>query len=403
MEQNRYYYQEMKSEKVSETITRVTFDSGKEIILVGTAHVSGESVNEVKTVIETENPDRICLELDQGRWNSITSGARYKETDIAGIIKEGKGFLFLANLVLASFQKKLGTQTGSAPGMEIVGAGQLAIEKGIPYSLCDREISVTLKRAWAKSDVKNRCKLIGALISAAFDKEELSPEDLEKLKQQDVMQSMMEDLAKELPAAKEVLIDERDRYLASSIYQAEGNKLVAVIGAGHAPGIVKTFEKLEKEEISTDVSDINFVPPSRKSSKIFQWIIPAAIIAVVVVLGVRKGWDQGLRAFGLWALANSGSTLISAIISGAHPLNWLVAAVTAPFAALNPVVGVGIFTGVTEAKLRKPRVVDFENLTTDTESFKGWFRNRVLHALVVFFATSIGSIIGTFVIFPILM
>ena len=393
----------MNVEKVSDTINKIFLDNGDEIILVGTAHVSQNSVDEVRQVIEEENPDRICLELDKGRYDSKTKESSYANMDLVKVFKEGKTFLLLANTALASFQKKMGTQTGSAPGEEILGAGKIATEKGIPFSLCDREIQVTLKRAWSKSNLWNKAKLIGTLLSSAFDKEEFKPEELEELKKSDTLQEMMNELAKELPGAKEALIDERDRYLATNILEAPGHKKVAVIGAGHANGIIKTIGKLEKGELSKDLSDISQAPKPSKAGKIAGWAVPIAIIAIVVIVGFMQGFDQGLKYFVIWACTNSLTTVLFSILSYAHPLNWLVSAIAAPIAVLNPAIGVGIITGIAEAKLRKPKVKDFETISDDISTFKGWFKNRVLHAFTVFFATSIGSILGTFVLFPIML
>ena len=393
----------MNVEKVSDTINKIFLDNGDEIILVGTAHVSQNSVDEVRQVIEEENPDRICLELDKGRYDSKTKESSYANMDLVKVFKEGKTFLLLANTALASFQKKMGTQTGSAPGEEILGAGKIATEKGIPFSLCDREIQVTLKRAWSKSNLWNKAKLIGTLLSSAFNKEEFKPEELEELKKSDTLQEMMNELAKELPGAKEALIDERDRYLATNIMEAPGHKKVAVIGAGHANGIIKTIEKLEKGELSKDLSDISQAPKPSKAGKIAGWAVPIAIIAIVVIVGFMQGFDQGLKYFIIWACTNSLTTVLFSILSYAHPLNWLVSAIAAPIAVLNPAIGVGIITGIAEAKLRKPKVKDFETISNDISTFKGWFKNRVLHAFTVFFATSIGSILGTFVLFPIML
>ena len=393
----------MNVEKISDTINKIFLDNGDEIILVGTAHVSQNSVDEVRQVIEEENPDRICLELDKGRYDSKTKESSYANMDLVKVFKEGKTFLLLANTALASFQKKMGTQTGSAPGEEILGAGKIATEKGIPFSLCDREIQVTLKRAWAKSNLWNKAKLIGTLLSSAFDKEEFKPEELEELKKSDTLQEMMNELAKELPGAKEALIDERDRYLATNILEAPGHKKVAVIGAGHANGIIKTIGKLEKGELSKDLSDISQAPKPSKAGKIAGWAVPIAIIAIVVIVGFMQGFDQGLKYFVIWACTNSLTTVLFSILSYAHPLNWLVSAIAAPIAVLNPAIGVGIITGIAEAKLRKPKVKDFETISDDISTFKGWFKNRVLHAFTVFFATSIGSILGTFVLFPIML
>ena len=393
----------MRSEHVSDTVNRIFLDNGDEIILVGTAHVSQDSVDEVRTVIDEEQPDHICLELDKGRYESKTKEQSYANMNLTKVFKEGKTFLVLANTALASFQKKMGNQTGSAPGEEIIGASRIAEEKGIPYSFCDREIATTLKRAWAKSNLWNKAKLIGTLLSSAFDKEEFTPEQLEELKKSDTLQELMNELSKELPGAKEALIDERDRYLATNIMQAPGHKKVAVIGAGHANGIIKTMEKLEKGELSTDLTGISKVPKPSKAGKVIGWLIPAILVGIIVWVGFAHGFNESLKYFLIWACTNAASTVVFSMLSLAHPVTWLVSAVSAPIAVLNPAIGVGVFTGITEATMRKPAVKDFEGLSDDISTFKGWFKNRVLHAFLIFFTSSLGSILGTFVFFPIML
>lgn len=393
----------MKTEHVSDTINKIFLDNGDQIILVGTAHVSSTSVDEVRQIIDTESPDHICIELDQGRYESKTQKKSYSEMNLTKVFKEGKTFLVLANTALASFQKKMGVQTGSDAGEEILSACRIAQERGIPFSLCDRDIAITLKRAWAKSNLWNKAKLIGALLSSAFDKEEFKPEEIEELKNSDTLQEMMNELSKELPGAKEALIDERDRYLATNILKAPGHKKVAVIGAGHANGIINTIGKLERGELSSDVSDIAQAPKASRWSKIAGWIIPVALILIIVLAGVFNGFHESLRYFLIWAGTNASTTVLFSILSLAHPLNWLVAAISAPIAVLNPAIGVGVITGIAEATLRKPTVQDFESLSEDISTFRGWFKNKVLHAFLIFFTTSLGSILGTFVLFPIML
>ncbi len=393
----------MQCEKISDTYHILTFKDGTKLHLVGTAHVSKNSAEEVALIIEKESPDRVCIELDQSRFKNKTEEKNWENTDIRKVFKEGKGFFLLANTALASFQKRMGAATGANPGAEILGAAKLAEEKGIPISLCDREIQTTFKRAWSKSGLWNKCKLLATLISAAFSKEEISEKELEELKNEETLESMLKEVAKELPKAKEVLIDERDRFLATKIYTSPGKCKVAVIGAGHTQGIIKTLEKLESGELGTDVSEIDTVPPKKKSSKVLSYLVPALIILLLVLSFALKGWDQGLKTFLLWLIVNTSSTFIFTLISGAHILNVLACALTAPFFAINPVLGVGMLGGILEATLRKPKVSDFENVNDDAGSLKGWYKNRILHCLLVFLMSSVGSSLGSLVAFPILL
>lgn len=393
----------MQVEKISDTYHKITFENDKQIFLIGTAHVSQDSVQEVETIINEENPDRICIELDESRLKNKSEKNNWESMDIKKVLKEGKGFFLLANTALASFQKRMGAKTGADPGAEILGAASLAKEKGIPLSLCDREIQVTFKRAWAKSSAWNKSKLLATLISAAFSKEEVTEEELAELKNEETLESMLKEVAKELPSVKEVLIDERDRFLATKIFIADGVRKVAVIGAGHTQGIIRTLEKLEKGEISTNVEEINTVPPKGKAGKIAAWSVPSLIVLLLVLGIALNGWDQGLRTFGFWILANTICTLIFTLIGGGSFLTSISSAITAPYFALNPVLGVGMFAGVMQATFKKPQVKDFESMSDDASSLKGWYKNRILRCLLVFLTSSIGSILGSLVAFPVII
>lgn len=391
------------TEIISDTLTKLSLQD-KEIFLLGTAHVSSGSVEEVQRFIEEHEPDRICLELDQGRYTTMEQGQSWENMNIQSILKQGKGFFLLANLALSSFQRKMGAMTGVAPGGEMKAATEAAKAAGIPISLCDRDIQVTLRRAWKKSSLWNRMKLLGTLLSAAFSKEELSSEEVENLKDRSALDGMMGELAKELPTVKEVLIDERDTYLATKIYQAPGKRILAPIGAGHAPGIIRIIERLESDpSFKTDIREIEQVPPSSKITRFLPWVIPAIVIGLLAAGFVRAGWDQGVKMFTYWFLVNGILSGIGAIIALAHPVTIILSFLLAPFTSLNPTIGVGIVVGILEATIRKPRVKDFQNINTDILSIRGFYRNRVTHALIVFFLTSVGSSIGTFIAFPFLV
>ena len=392
----------MQIETISDTIHRLIL-SDQEIILLGTAHISENSVEEAEQLIETENPDRVCIELDDGRMKSKTEKNSWENMDIRKVFKEGRGFFLLANTALASFQRRMGAQTGVKPGEEILGAAEKAKELGIPISLCDRDIQTTFKRAWAKSSLWNKCKLIVTLISAAFSNEEISKEELEELKKQDVLQSMMNEMAKELPTIKEVLIDERDEYLGRSIFSAPGKKKIAIIGAGHTQGVINTIEKLSNNESTPTLEELTSIPKGKPVGKIVSYLIPLLIVGLLVYGIVANGWDQGLRMFIYWLIVNCSCTFIATTISAAHPLNILACTLTAPFFALNPVLGVGMLGGILEATLRKPKVKDFETINEDAMHFKAWYKNRILHCLLVFFFSSLGSAFGTLVAFPVLI
>jgi len=389
----------MNVENVSDTINRITIQD-REIILIGTAHVSHESVNEVKEAIENENPDRVCIEIDEGRYQSIIDTESWKKLDIHQAIKQKKGFLMIASLILGSFQKKIGADIGIKPGEEMKIAAEAASEKGIPFTFSDRSIQITLQRAWAKSNLWNKMKLLASLIASAFSTESVEKSDIEELKNSNALQGMMEELANYLPSVKEVLIDERDRFLATSIFNTSEKKVVAVVGAGHGPGILQWIEKLDKKEVSNDVSDISVIPPKRSYEKAIPWIIPFVIVAIIAIGFLRSGVDVGLHMILIWVLANGIPSALGAIIALAHPLTVLISFVAAPITSMNPTIGVGFVSGLLESSFRKPRISDLENLQDDAGSVKGWYRNRVMRILLVFLLSSLGSAIGTWWAIP---
>ncbi len=382
-----------------DTITRIV-SGDKEIILVGTAHVSRESVSEVEHIIESERPEFLCVEIDAGRYKTLNEGQQWENLKIDQILKRRQGFLLLANLVLSSFQRRIGAGFGITPGDEMKKAVETARKLSIPYSFADREVQVTLRRAWARAGFFQKSKMLAVLLGSIFSREELPEEEIEELKKKSALQDMMEELAKFLPSVKEVLIDERDHYLASKIYQAPGRKVMAVIGAGHASGIVEWIERFEKEEASTDIADLETLPKRRAWRKFIPWLIPVAVVFLIVMGFVRSGFEQSFRMILVWILANGTLSAIGAVLALAHPLTVIISFLAAPFTSMNPTIGVGIVSGLIESVVRRPRVRDFENLHEDILSLKGFYRNRFTHILVVFFLSSVGSTIGTFVALP---
>jgi pheromone shutdown-related protein TraB len=382
----------------SDTITKIEIDN-REIIIIGTAHVSKESAEEVSKTIREEKPDNVCVEIDAVRYNSLQSPNSWQNLDIFKVIKNKQGVLLLANLALSSFQKKIGKSLDVKPGEEMKAAIDAAQAEGIPFTFADRDIQVTLKRAWAKSSLWGKNKLFAVLFSNVFFNEKISDADIENMKKKSELDGMMSELANFLPSIKEVLIDERDKFLASKIYNADGKKIVAVVGAGHVPGIVSWIEKFDTKE-DTNIDSINVIPKPKKIMKILPWIIPAAVIAIICTGFFRSGLDKSLDMMMWWVIINGSLAALGALIALAHPLTIISAFIAAPFTTMNPTIGVGMVTGLLEAVLRKPKVADFENLSDDITSLKGFWKNRITHILLVFFLSSIGSIIGTFVAVP---
>ncbi len=389
---------------MSGTVRRVELKN-RTIILAGTAHISQESIEEVTALIETERPGRVCVEIDATRWRSMNEGGSWEKLDIGKVLKEGRGFFLMANLALSGFQRRMGSGLGVKPGEEMLAAIRTAESLGIPYSFCDRDIQITLKRAWAKSGLWNRSKLLASLVSSSFSNEKLTEEEIEKLKERSELEQMMGELADFLPSVKTVLIDERDRYLASKIYESREELVVAVVGAGHLNGIEEWLCKLDASQdvqAACEVSDINFVPPPSALAKAAGWLIPAAIIGLIILGFFRSGTQASLAMLLRWVLLNGSLAALGSALCLAHPLTILLSFVSAPLATLNPFVGVGLFAGLSEAFLRKPTVRDLEALTEDISTIKGFYRNRVTHILLIFFLSSFGGMIGNFIALPFL-
>lgn len=373
----------------------------KEIVLLGTAHVSKESCEEVKNAIVEKKPDCVAIELDEQRYASLNDSEKWKNLDIIKVLKEKKGFLLLANLVLSSFQKRMGQNVGVKPGDEMRAGIEAAKELSIPCEMVDRPIQTTLRRAWAKNSGFGKVKLLSALLASAASKDEISENEIENLKNKSEMDGMMTELSDYMPGVKEVLIDERDFYLAAHIWEAvqkdERKSVIAVLGAGHLPGVQSHLEKIARGEENTDTKEISSLPQKKAGSKIVGWIIPILIIALIVAGFVYGGIEKGADLLGSWVIWNALLAGLGALLAGGHPLTILMAAVGAPFTSLCPLVGVGIFAGVVQAFVCKPKVSDMESVMDDISSIKGLYKNRLLRVLLVFFLSSIGSSIGTFV------
>lgn len=372
-------------------IYRISTSDNREIVLVGTAHISKVSKDLVKETIEAENPDTVCVELDEGRMKSLKEPDRWKNTDLKAVIKNKQLATLIANLVLGSYQKRMGAQTGVKPGSELKEAVDVAEGKNVPIVLADRDIKITLKRTWACTPWYRKISLLGGLFGSIFDKTEISEEDLAKIKEQDALSSMMQEFGKTFPEVKQVLIDERDQFLASKIKNAPGKKVVAVVGAGHMRGIASIIE--ENKELPSEES-ISIIPKGAPIWKIIGWAIPIAIVASIIAIGRQAGIEKAGQLSLQWAMLTGGGAMLGTIIAGGHPLTVLVALVAAPFTGLTPLIGVGFLTALTQVYMRPPRVQEMETLSDDIWQVKRWWKNRVTRVILCFLCPGIPAIIG---------
>jgi len=359
--------------------------------IVGTAHVSERSVQDVRNTIEQVRPDTICVELCETRHQALTDESRWQKLDIFQVIRQGKVLYMLANLALSAYQRRLGEKLGVQPGAELMEAVKAADEVGAKLVLVDRDIQATLKRTWANLSFFNKLKVFGALLDGFFSREEITEEDLEKLKERDHLSEMMEEFAKVMPQVKEPLIDERDRFLISAIEDAPGEVLVAVVGAGHVNGM------LEHQGMGADREALSVIPPPSRWLGYLKWIIPTVILCAFYI-GWQKHAGRGLYELLLaWMLPNSIAAGVFAAIGAAHPISILCAVVASPITSLNPTIGAGMVVGLVEAWLRKPTVEDAQNLNDDILTLRGVYRNRFSRVLLVAVLATLGSALGAWI------
>lgn len=365
----------------------------KTIILVGTAHISQESVVLVKSVIEQEHPDCVCLELDDKRYQALTQKNQWESLNLKTIIKNKQLSTLLVSLLMASYQKRLGGKLGVTPGAELLMAARTAKELQIPLSLCDRDVRITLRRAWKSTSFFKKGYILASLLASLFDKSEISEEKLQELKKKDVLTELMDEMGETLPDLKRVLIDERDLYLVEKIKSSPGKRIVAVVGAGHVAGMLKIFDNDNKHKIS----DITLIPPVSRGYKLAGWTIPLLIIGSISVIASQKGASVAGDNILFWILANGIPASIGALLALAHPLTTLSAFASAPITSLTPVIGAGYVTAFIQVMACPPVVKEFETAGEDISSFIGWWRNRLLRVFLVFILTGFGSAIGTWV------
>lgn len=367
--------------------------AGREIVLVGTAHVSRESADLVREVVEKERPDCVCIELDAQRYEALSQPARWERLDLKEVIRKRQLAPLLANLLLASYQKKLGGALGVLPGAELIEAARAAEEHGIPVALCDRDVRITLRRAWASMTLWNKAKLLAALLGSLVDRPEIDEAELRRIRDQDVLSELMRELGEELPAVKTTLIDERDGYLARKILDAAGGRLVAVVGAGHVEGIRRAL--LEGGDV--DMEAITTIPPVSPVWKWIGWGVPAAILGALVFIGIDKGPRVAGENLLFWIVANGVPATLAALVALAHPVVVLSAFAVAPVTSLIPVIGAGYVLAFLQAYLAPPLVREFEQVADDVGTLRRWWQSRLLRVFLVFFLTTLGSLVGTYV------
>lgn len=372
---------------------------GVAVTLLGTAHVSRASANMVRSLIEEGNYDAVAVELCRSRYNALMDPAALSRMDLFSVIREKRVYMVVASLALSAYQQRLADQFGIEPGAEQRMAVRLADEHGAALLLADREVGITLRRLVRNMGWWRRYTLFVGLIMAMVSREEITEDEVERLKEGDVLETTFAELAEDRRDLFVPLIDERDRYMAARLraeIAAQGyRRILVVVGAGHLAGVARHLRQAEPDPVKV-VAALEEVPPPSPWPRRLPWLL-VAVILTGFAYGFIKNPELGIEMVTEWVLINGTLAGLGAMLAGAHPLTILSGFVAAPITSLNPTVGVGLFTAGVELSLRRPSVGDFSRLRTEVSHFTGWWRNRVSRVLLVFMLSTLGSIIGTYV------
>ena len=384
-------------EENNEIIKKIQIDKTT-ITLIGTAHVSKESVALVEEKIMSREFDCVAVELCPARYENLKNRSWWQNLDIYEVFKKKKASLLLINLALSAYQRRLADKVGVEAGQEMIRATELALDNKIRLEVVDRDITTTLHRLVTKVSFWQKMKIFSGLIVGVFVGEEVDREQIENLKKGDMLHSVIEEFGESLPQIKKVLIDERDEFMVGKLSMLATSEdapksILAIVGAGHLVGMVPGFT-MPPDQIQMD--ELMQKPASSRMGYYIGWAIGAFILGMFYV-GYQQSPELGWNLVVTWVLINGGLSALGATLALAHPISILVAFFAAPLTSLNPTVGAGMVVGLVESYLRKPKVLDFERLRDDISSFKMWWKNGVVRVLLVFFFANVGSAAGTYI------
>lgn len=379
-------------------VTSITIGSCQ-IDILGTAHISKVSRDSVRVLLENGDYDTVAVELCQRRYQSIVEPEAVAEMNLWEVVKQGKAMTMTAMLVLGAYQQRLAEQLGIEVGAEVKEAIHIAQQRDLPIVLVDRDIGATLKRLHRTTPWWKRWTLLSALVVHFFNRSEIDDEQVEDIKRGDMFESMFKEMEIKHWEVGQVLITERDRYMAAKILEYvethKPTKMFVVVGMGHLRGICDLLKEATLQP-ADEMKSLDYVPPASKLIKILPWAIVAVILGGFVV-GFRHGMDVGMELVYAWVLINGGLASLGAALAGAQLLTIAAAFVAAPLTSINPTIGAGMVTAMVELMLRKPKVTDFVNLRRETTSLKGWHRNNVARVLLIFVLSTLGSAAGTYI------
>lgn len=380
----------MSFENLPESVT-VIEDGDKRFFLVGTAHVSEESVEDVRRTIEIVQPDSICVELCPARHQAMMQRDNWRKMDIYKVIKEGKAVFLMIQLVLQAFYRKIGDKLGVQPGAEMMEGVRLAGETGATLVLADRDVQVTLKRVWGFLGFWKKFQLLTQLMASVFVDDDVDKTLIEDMKKKDQLAAIMGAFAEDFPQIKERLIDERDIYLAQKIRRAPGTNIVAVVGAGHVPGMQQHFGR------DIDLAPLEELPPPSKWGTFWKWGLPGFFVALLVIGFFRGGANASMDVVSIWIMVTGIGAALGSLAALGHPLTILSSFLAAPLTTLHPILAAGWVAGLVQAWVKKPTVLDLEELPSSVMTVKGFWINPVSRILLVVIFANLGATIGVFV------
>ena len=370
------------------------------ITLLGTAHVSRASAEEVRRRIEGGEYQAVAVELCRSRFSAVMDPKSLSQMDLFSVIRQGRVYMVVANLALSAYQQRLAQQFDIEPGAEQRMALRLAQERGLPVLLIDREIGITLRRISAGLTWWKRYTLFAGLLAALISTDDVTEDEVERLKEGDVLETAFAELAQDRRDLYVPLIAERDRYMAARLRREAARlgarRVLAVVGVGHLAGIAAHLDGGPSEDPESTIGELERIPPPSRWPKVLPWALMTIILAGFA-WGFVRSPDLGLDLVGDWVLITGGLCALGTLAAGGHPLTILSGFLAAPLTTLHPAIGAGMVTGAVELALRKPSVGDFSRLREDVATLRGWWGNRVSRVFVIFLLSSLGAAIGTYV------
>ena len=394
---------EQHTKKTPEQPLRIIEQGGVRYTILGTAHVSKTSADEVERLINTGDFDAVAIELDPNRHANLTDPDRWAKTDLFEVFRQGKASMMAASLALGAFQQRIAEQSGIQPGEEMRRAIRVAKDADLPVLLVDRDIGITLRRVYSNVPWWQRMTLIGGLLASVVSREEVTEEEIEKLKEGDMLEATFNEFAESSQELYAPLIAERDEYMAVRLREETGEEtnlkpyknVLVVIGAGHLKGLAQNLETPSEKKPEEVRRRLESLPKGTPWLRILPWII-VALVLTGFIIGFSRSPELGWQLVTDWVLINGGLTALGALIATAHPLTIIGAFFAAPLTSLNPLIGAGFVAAGIELWARKPKMGDFDSLRQDVTEWRGWWRNRVARTLLVFFLATLGSAAGTY-------